>query len=447
MAPELSALVDRTPRGIAGAFSRAIRAGELAPGDRLPTVRDVAAELGVSPATVSAAWQALRRTGLVLSRGRAGTFVRETPTRWLSPRQRGLVGAGRDGLRLDLSRGTPDPVLLPDLGPALHRVSQRAGTLAYQDEPVLPDLRDVLTVSWPYPAEEITVVDGATDGVARTLEQLVSYGDRVVLESPGFPPFFDLVEALGAEVVPVELDAEGIRVDAFRRAMASRPVAVVLQPRAHNPTGASTTVERAEQLARVLRRSGSEVPWVVEDDHSSGISTSPDVTLAIWLPERVVHVRSYSKSHGPDLRIAALSGPAELVDRIVARRMLGPAWTSRMLQTILLDLLTSSRSQDEVGEARRQYYSRQRTLTERLAEHGLSLAAPDGINLWLPVRDERAALVHLSASGIRVAGGTPFLADPANGAAGDHVRVTSGLVAPDDAPELAAALAAASVAG
>lgn len=444
--PDLSTLEDRTPAGIAGAFSRAIRAGELSPGDRLPTVREVAAELGVSPATVSAAWQALRRTGGVVSRGRAGTFVKDSPTPWLSPRQRGLVGAGPDGLRLDLSRGTPDPQLLPSLGPALHRVSQRAGTLTYQDQPVLPELRTVLEASWPYDAEALTVVDGATDGVARTLEQVVGYGDRVVLESPGFPPFFDLVEALGGEVVPVELDDRGIRPESLRRALATRPCAVVLQPRAHNPTGVATDPERAERLVRVLRRSSHELPWIVEDDHSAGISTSADVTLATWLPERVVHVRSYSKSHGPDLRIAALSGPSEMIDRIVARRMLGPAWTSRMVQTILLDLLTSAQALDEVGEARRQYFARQRTLVAALAELGVEVPAPDGINLWLPVRDERAALVHLSASGIRVAGGTPFLAGGADGGSpggSSYVRVTSGLVSPDDAAEVAAALAAA----
>ena len=439
---DLAAIGDSTPQGIAGAFSRAIRAGELAPGDRLPTVRDVAADLGVSPATVSAAWQALRRTGLVVSRGRAGTFVRDTPTPWLSPRQRGLVGAGPDGLRLDLSRGTPDPTLLPDLGPALHRVSQRAGVLAYQEEPVLPELGEVLAATWPYEAEAITVVDGATDGVTRMLEQVVSYGDRVVLESPGFPPFFDLVEALGAEVVPVGLDASGVTPDSLRRALRSRPVAVVLQPRAHNPTGVSTTVARAEQLVRVLRRPRDRAPWIVEDDHSSGISVAPDVSLGSWLPERVVHVRSYSKSHGPDLRIAALGGPSEIVDRIVARRMLGPAWTSRMLQTILLDLLTSSQSLDQVAEARRQYMARQRTLVAELGALDVPLAVPDGINLWLPVQDERAALLELAASGIRVAGGTPFLATDGEA----FVRVTSGLVSPDDAPKVAAALVAAATA-
>ncbi len=443
-APDLASLEDRTPSGIAGAFSRAIRAGDLLPGDRLPTVRAVAAELGVSPATVSAAWQALRRTGAVVSRGRAGTYVQDIPTPWLSPRQRELVGAGPDGLRLDLSRGTPDPRLLPSLAPALQRVSQRAGTLTYQDEPVLPELRAVLTASWPYSAEALTVVDGATDAVTRTLEQIVRYGDRVVLESPTFPPFFDLVETLGGEIVPVELDDRGIRPEALRKALAARPVAVILQPRAHNPTGVAMDAARVGQLARVLRRAAHGMPWVIEDDHSAGISTSPDVTLASLLPEKVVHIRSYSKSHGPDLRIAAMSGPAELIDRIVARRMLGPAWTSRMVQTILLDLLTSSQSLDEVGEARRQYFARQRTIVTELTALGVPVAAPDGINLWLPVRDERAALVHLSASGIRVAGGTPFLAGDAG--ATPYVRVTSGLVSPDDASEVAAALAEAIIA-
>lgn len=447
----LAGLADRSPRGIAGAVSRAIRSGDLAAGDRLPTVREVAGELGVSPATVSAAWQALRRTGLVSSRGRAGTFVSGEPVRWLSPRQRDLVGTGPDHPRLDLSRGTPDPALLPDLGPALHRVSEgvagRAGTLAYQDEPVLPALRELLLASWPYAAPALTVVDGATDGIARALEQIVGYGDRVVLESPGFPPFFDLVEEVGGEVVPVAMDADGVTPASLRRALAADPVAVVLQPRAQNPTGQVLAPERAERLAAELGRARSR-PWVIEDDHSAGISAGADVSLGAWLPERVVHLRSYSKSHGPDLRIAALSGPTDFVDRLVARRMLGPGWTSRMLQSVLLDLLTSAASLDAVAEARRQYFGRQHTLVGELAGHGIEVAAPDGINLWLPVAEERAASVQLAAAGIRVAAGAPFWAGAAGeGERAPHLRVTSGLVLPADAAEVARALAAAAKAG
>ncbi|WP_448811568.1 aminotransferase-like domain-containing protein [Agromyces bauzanensis] len=442
---------DTTPRGIAGVIARLVNTGELAAGDRLPTVRELAGTLGVSPATVSQAWQALSRAGLIESRGRAGSFVRPASPGWLAPRFRGMA-APNDPVRLDLSRGTPDPLLLPALGPALSRVSARAETGSYQDQPVIPGLAAVLADSWPSRAESIMVVDGALDAISRTLEQLVRFGDRVVVEHPGFPPFLDLLDLLGAEAVPVQLDEHGMVPEALARALHGRPVAVLLQPRAQNPTGASMTAARAAELARVIR-SATDVDdlIVIEDDHSGLISTEGDVTLGTSLPDRVVHVRSFSKSHGPDLRIAALGGPRDVVDRIAARRMLGPGWTSRMVQTILLDLLTDGSSIDAVAEARRQYYTRQRALGDALRERGVPVAHADGINLWMPVLSERSALVQLAAAGIRVAAGSPFLAaseatDAANGprgrAGGDFVRVTVGVLR-EGTEEVADALASA----
>jgi DNA-binding transcriptional MocR family regulator len=114
-----------------------------------------------------------------------------------------------------------------------------------------------------------------------------------------------------------------------------------------------------------------------------------------------------------------------------------------MVQTILHDLLTQARSMDEVSEARRQYFGRQRDLAARLADQGIAVSTPDGINLWLPVRNERAAMLHLAAEGIRVAGGTPFFPGDTST---PHIRVTSGLVDPEHAAEVAAALMAAAAA-
>jgi len=430
----------RTPAGIAAAVGRLIAAGRLAPGDRLPTVRDLAGELGVSPATISHAWKALSAAGLIVSRGRSGTFVLDAAPKWLPARSQTLAGP-LGSSRLDLSRGTPDPQLLPALGPALSRVSQRAVTPSYQDLPVIPELLDELQRSWPYPVETITVVDGALDAISRSLDQITRFGDRVIVENPTFPPFFDLLDQLGLERVPVEIDAEGIVPASLAAALRLAPVAVILQPRAHNPTGASMTPGRAKELVDLLAASSSQ-PVVIEDDHSGDISISPDVSLGQWLPGRVLHVRSFSKSHGPDLRIAALGGPAALVDPIVSRRMLGPGWTSRMLQTILHDLLTNGDSMAQVGEARRIYFARQRALSEALARHGIALGQADGINAWLPVPDERDAIVRLAASGIRVAGGSPFLA--AEG--GSFIRVTAGAL-PEDIAPVAAALAAAAGSG
>lgn len=423
----LEAIEDRTPFGIAAEISRHVEAGDLAPGERLPTVREVAARLGVSIGTVSTAWSALSASGVIVSRGRAGSFVRSRPAEWLSPRVQGLNG-DTGNIRLDLSGGTPDAAMLPALDAALPHLAARADTGRYSEVPTLPELEELLRRSWPQPdVAALAIVDGAMDGISRTLEQVVRFGDRVVVESPGFPYLFDLVEAVHAVPVPVELDADGIIPESLARALSRGPSALLLQPRAQNPTGVSMTPDRARVLADLIGRSAGRRPvTVIEDDHSALICSAPAVTLGRWLPGSVVHVRSFAKSHGPDLRIAALGGPAELVQRIQARRTLGPAWTSRLLQKILYALLTDPTAIARVQAARLIYRDRTDRLAAALRRAGVDVGHPDGFNLWLPVQDQRAALVRLAASGIAVAPGAPFIAPGAETT--PHVRVTAGMV-------------------
>lgn len=439
------AVHDRSPKGIASAVHRLIRAGRLESGDRLPTVRDLARELGVSPATVSEAWQALAAVGAIQARGRAGTFVRDTgepsrPSRYL--------GIGGDPLAagLNLSTGTPDPKLLPPLEEALLRVITRGGALttSYLDEPVLPTLEELLRATWPFAPARLTVVDGALDALSRVVDQVVRLGDHVIMENPGFPPLIDLLERAGAEIVPVVLDDEGLVPGSLSEALECAPVAVFLQPRAQNPTGVSMSAERCVELAAVLEGSTCVV---IEDDHSGDIATGPDVSLGRYLPDRVVHIRSYSKSHGPDLRTAAVGGPADVLDPLTARRMLGPGWTSRLLQAALVELLTDPAAIAAVTRARSAYATRSLAVRAGLASFGVISSPGDGINAWVDVVDERAAVLSLAAQGIRVSPGAPF---ELPGAQGHHVRVTTGVMDENDADQLAhviSALATAAQAG
>lgn len=448
-------IADRSPAGIAAAVGTAVRSGHLATGARLPTVRDVALRLGVSPATVSGAWRALGEAGLVQARGRAGTFVLPQTTSWLPPRYADLAQGAQVPYRLDVSSGTPDPQLLPPVGQAFARLARRtAGATAstYLGQPVLAPLEKRLRAAWPFVPEALTVVDGAMDGLSRTLDVLVGLGSRVAVEDPGFPPFFDLLDALGAQRVPVPLDADGMTPEGLRAALDDGCDVVLVQPRAQNPTGATLSDVRVHELAAVVRRHrrGADVT-VVEDDHSGAVCGTAETSLGTLLPGQVVHVHSYSKSHGPDLRIAAVGGPARVVEALVARRMLGPGWTSRMLQSILLDLLTDAAAQDQVRTARAAYRTRQRELSRAMAARGLVVAPRDGLNMWVPVTDERAALVHLAAQGVRAAPGRPFRAAAltGRGTPGDddaarpgHLRVSVGLVR-DSYDQLGALLASA----
>nr|WP_286132082.1 aminotransferase class I/II-fold pyridoxal phosphate-dependent enzyme [Clavibacter michiganensis] len=437
------AVESKTPEGIAAAISRLIRGGALRSGERLPTVRNVASALGVSPATVSNAWQALSKVGLITSRGRAGSYVLEASTAWMPPHFGELAGS-HVVARLDLSTGTPDPLLLPDLALALAHVPTRADTASYLDMRVLPDLERQLRASWPFVPASLTILDGALDAISRSLEAIVRYGDRVVVESPGFPPFFDLLEQLGVEAIPVAIDSEGMRPELLSAALDLNPAAIIIQPRAQNPTGVSLTAERTRELARVIRaKSHVSDPVIIEDDHSGEITTGTAFSLGQWFPHRTLHVRSFAKSHGPDLRIGALGGPTAIIDPVIARRMVGPGWTSRMLQTILYQLLTASPSVTQISEARRVYHARQRALSEALVRSGVEHSPSDGINTWLRVHDEKAAILSLAASGIKVAAGSSFYAAPLESE--QFIRITAGRIR-DDFDQIGALLAAAALA-
>ena len=413
-------VTDRSARGIAAAVGRMISASDLAIGSRLPTVRELSKELGVSPTTVSEAWQSLAAVGAIDARGRQGTFVRQ-PTGPSTPRRYRRVTEGPGHFALDLSSGTPDPALLPDLRPVIARVSRQSLTSSYLDHPVLPELEERVRADWPFPPEELTVVDGAMDALDRVASVIVRLGDRVVVENPTFPPLLDLLDLLGAEVIGVDMDAEGMLPDGLADALALGATAVFLQPRAHNPTGITLTARRGRQLAVALADSDA---IVVEDDHSGDIASGTLVSLGSWLPDRTVHIRSYSKSHGPDLRLAAVGGAGNVVSAVANRRLLGPGWSSRILQAVLLEMLDHQTTIDAVGVARAEYAARRNAVTDVLAAAGVRFTGTDGINLWMQVADERSALLTLAAQGIGAAPGEPFMVR--HGA--PSLRVTVGLI-------------------
>ncbi len=152
---------------------------------------------------------------------------------------------------------------------------------------------------------------------------------------------------------------------------------------------------------------------VVEDDHAGDIASAPPVSLGRHLPARTVHVAQLLQE--PRARPAAGRGRrAGRRDRraVADRRLLGPGWSSRLLQAVLLDLLTDPAAAAQVATARDAYAPRRAALLEPPADRGVSATADDGINLWMAVDDQQIAMVELAAHGIAVAPGAPFCVTP-----------------------------------
>lgn len=407
-----------TARGVATTIGALVSDGTIAPGDRLPTVRSLAGTLGVSSSTIADAWRILADHGVITTDRRRGTTVRTARADlsgryWQVPVEPGTID-------LDLSTGTPDAELLPPLGPVLRRIHADVGVTSYVDRPILPELEAHLLDRWPFAPEALTVVDGALDALDRIVGAIVRFGDTVVIENPTFPPLIDLVEQAGARVIGVGLNADGPDPHQLADALAQDPVAVFVQPRAQNPTGATLTARSAARLAELIEPSRA---LVVEDDHSGAAAGVALASIGQLLPDRTIHVHSFSKSHGPDLRIAAVGGPEAPIDAIVRRRQLGPSWTSRLLQQILVALLEDPGTDELIDHAATQYQLRRTELTAALADHGIEVVTGHGLNMWVPVSDEQRAVVALAAQSTGVAPGRPFCVGES---AADHIRVSLG---------------------
>lgn len=393
-----------------------VNSGALAAGDKLPPIRTVATALGISTSTVADAWSIMRDHGMIDTDRRRGTTVR--PVTGQGRRRWWRVPMPPGTLALDLSTGTPDPHLLPRLEPILAKIHSDIDVTSYLEPPVLGDLGEELRRRWPYEPPALAVVDGANDGLDRIIGAVVRLGDVVVVEDPTYPLLLDLLELAGAEIIGVELDESGPRLDQLRAALARSPRALVLQTSAHNPTGVTLTAERASAIADAVE--GSDT-LVIEDDHAGATVDHPVVSLGDRLPQQVYRIHSFSKTYGPDLRIAAMSGPVAGIGEIEQRRQLGPGWTSRLTQRILLEMLRSPEVDDHIAAAAEEYRMRRRALVDALRQGGVTLDEGAGLNVWVPVSHEHMATIALAAQGIGVAPGEPFRV----GELGQFIRVTT----------------------
>jgi DNA-binding transcriptional MocR family regulator len=413
-------LIQYQPKGsgageIAANLEADIASGALSPGTPVASVRRTAAALGVSSATVAAAMADLRRRGVVVSRPRSGMRVADRPP----VRSQFDFAAVPAGTR-DLVTGSPDPALLPDLGPALRAIE--APQRLYGAEPVLPELAELAMAAFVadgVPAKRVTAVNGALDAIERVLGAHLSPGDAVAVEDPGWPGVLDLVRALGLRLVPVAVDERGMLPDALA---AARAHAVVVTPRGHNPCGAAFDAARAKELRRAL----ADDVLVIEDDHLGPAAGTPWHTLVAGR-ERWAVVRSVSKWLGPDLRLAVVTGDETTLARVEGRHALGPGWVSTVVQR-----LAAAVWDDPVVARAAEAYRERREALARLVD---AAPAPSGINLWIPVPDEYAAVRALRDEGYAVAAGTPYRLSP-----GSAIRVTTATIEPEEAPRLAAAI-------
>ncbi|WP_147196189.1 PLP-dependent aminotransferase family protein [Pantoea sp. CCBC3-3-1] len=426
---------DVSIKGIAAAVAELIRSGEIPPGTSLPPVRTLAEILTVSPATVSAAWGQLKRQKAIAGKGRSGVWVcgdnlTARPVRFEK------IGNYGSNIRADLAMASPDPALLPDLREAMLQGIQCPQLNSYQREAIAPGLLAAIQPGWPFPAEAWLATDGGFDAMNCIAQTLFMPGDKVIIEDPTATRLLDMLDNIGAEVMPLACDEQGPLPGALKMLLNKGATALIYQPGTHSATGHAVSKTRSEELAQILAGSNT---LIIEDDGIGELAARPAQSLGHHYPDRTLHVRSYSKAYGPDLRLAVLSGPQALIKRIHSWRNFGASWTSRILQQAVAWMINDSGTQQQIQRAKAIYRQRRRSLLDALAKRGLDLPDRDGLSLYIPVQSEQFAMITLAARGIAVLPG-----ERCRSGSNQFIRVSTARLASNEIDSIADALVLAS---
>ncbi|WP_239591607.1 aminotransferase class I/II-fold pyridoxal phosphate-dependent enzyme [Mycolicibacterium tusciae] len=411
-------LVQRIPGGaqpmtVADLVASAITSGQLRRGTRLPTMRELSAATGLGFRTISEAWTLLRDRGLIETRRRGGSFVAAFNTdSAVPPFAPTPLGAGR---RLDLGKSAADPTLLPDLAHAFEFGLQAPNLHSSVREFITSRLYDCARRSWPFAAEGFIASGSGAEAALLSILGVTPAGTTVAVDEPANPGFLGSLRGAGLQVVGVTADAEGPKVQSLSAAIAAGATTYAFQASAPYSRGVTITEARLAALADVLG-SVTEPVTVVEEDAVGPLTTKAPASFGPRLAGRVVHVRSFCKSYGVDLRTSLIGGSQNALQSIQSRRSTGLAVTSRILQDALAYLMECPDTAAVMTAAKQRYAQRRTACIDALAEHGIDgKSGPDGQFVWIDVPDELDTILRLASEGITVGAGSECYTQPSAG--------------------------------
>lgn len=421
------------PLQIAQAVAAAIRAGHLAPGRVLPSSRQLSRSLQVHRNTVLAALDELKAQGWIEARPGSHTAVSaalpvDTPPRAAAhPRTLGFALPSRPlGSRsfeaapravLDFTGGLPDPRLLPaaDLARAYRRALRRGGSsvLGFSDPAGHPRLRAAVAVmlherrGLRVDPADVLITRGSQLAHHLLGLALLEPGDRVAVESPGYPSTREGLAMLGARLVPVAVDADGLRVELLARAHArSRLRAVSVTPLLQDPT--TVTLSAARRL-ELLAFAAKERVAVLEADYDyefqlDGAAVQP--LAASDTAGVVVYIGTLTKALAAGVRLGFIVAPPPVRDRVLAARAVVDRQGDAALELAVAELMEDGELLRHAWRARREFQRRRDVLVATLRAQlpALDFLVPrGGLALWVlaPGIDVDAWAARAAAQGVR----------------------------------------------
>lgn len=401
---------------VATQLGEQIRRGVLRAGERMPSLRQLGRDQGVSVTTAVEVYARLERQGLLEARPRSGYYVKAQaapPPRAQASRlartpqpvrQAGLLrvldALARDA-RVPLHAATPAPSLLPGAGlrAALQRVLRRdpEAAVRYAAAEGVRDLRLRIAERYAHlgidvDPDEVVVTAGAMEAISLALRVATAPGDVVLLETPTYHGLLQAVAALGLRVLEVPTDAGGIDVACLEKQLARQPVrAAVLVPNFNNPTGSLTDAPGKRAIVAACAAHGVTL---IEDDLYAELAFSgerPPPLRRFDARGQVVTCGSYSKMLAPGLRVGWVLG-GRWTEELQRAKGFSTVATATLPQLAIADYLARHGLDRHLRRLRRTLADNAQRSRDAIARHwpaGTCVGDPaGGLSLWVQLPPE-----------------------------------------------------------
>jgi len=447
-------------RQVADEIVQGITTGVYAPGERLPGVRGLARNRGVSVATAVAAYQTLADTGHVEARSRSGFYVssrqniqpiepqpvaKASAPRLVAGQEMALalLKASNDPAIVQLGAAVPDPAFLPTqaIGRSLAQImrTRRAQAAGYMMPPGAPELRRQIArrmseAGNPVSPDDIIITTGCQEALSLALRAVTEPGDVVAVESPAFYGLLHVMESLKLEALEIPAHPrDGIALDALAFALDRwRVKACVFSTNCSNPLGYCMSDDAKRTLIKLLGK--HKVP-LIEDDVYGDLAFAqrrPSTCKGLAPRADILYCSSFSKTLAPGLRVGWVATTGARRDRVEYLKYVTSLASPTAPQLAVGELLASGRYERYLREVRGRYASAVARMSDAIMKvfpDETRISQPQGgFVLWveLPEGTDSFALARRALrQNVSVAPGSLF---SASGKFGNFIRLSSARV-------------------
>lgn len=413
-----------------------IENGEVINGEKLPPIRKMAEVLDVNNSTVVNAYKLLENNGYAYSRVGSGTFICSKSKNRSGRVSHEFEYYKREGEEksslissplVDFTNSTPDPSLFPvsDFKKLLDYVLDRDGgdAFGYTEVKGYKPLRECLSVYMREggiysEAEDIYITSGAQQGIDIISKVLVDFGDVIITEKPTYTGAIAVFKSRGAKIADIPLNENGIDIFELENTLHElKPKFIYLMTNFQNPTGFSYSKETMERLLYLAEMYNF---FIIEDDYLSELYYSEEKPLTLKSMDqndRVIYIKSFSKTFMPGARLGFLVVPKKLQDRVLSVKYFSDISSSGFMQRVFDLFIRSNMFEDYISHIREEYKKRYFIITDCIDRNipGISYFKPNGgIHLWIKLNDNLSSNIVCSeclTNGALISPGSVFFVD------------------------------------